>query len=100
MDTFLTEDIRKRMTATHMTWKKLDMCFKWQMIREYLSKRQVLEGDPRYAYMRGLLLGGNLTDVEYSRSEKRINLLNNASDMVCIELDCQANTDAEAEAEE
>jgi len=86
-DLFLSDEISKRLSAPSMTWKKLDMCFKWRMIRDFLLERDVCEDDARYSHLRNMIKQGMLMDVEYNRAEQKINKLNHPEDQVCAALD-------------
>lgn len=87
MDLHVLNEITSRLSAPSMTWKKLDMCFKWRMVRDYLADRSIHQGDTRYEHMRFLVQRGGLTGVEYARTEQRIKRLNQANDIVCVGLD-------------
>ena len=57
-----------------MTWRKLDACFKWRALQDYLRSLGVREGDPAYVRARELLRGGKLAAgvVEYDACAARI----------------------------
>jgi len=84
---YISDDITKRLASPNMTWRKLDLCFKWQMLQAYLSKRGIGEGDPRYEHVRGLLRSGVLLSVEYDSKCQRVSRVNNNDDATCSGID-------------
>lgn len=93
---YISEDITKRLASPNMTWRKLDLCFKWQMLQAYLAKRGIDESDARYDHVRGLLRGGLLVSVDYHAKNQCVMRMNKSDDPTCSAIDA---TDAEAAGE-
>jgi hypothetical protein len=87
LQTYISNGISKRLSSPQMTWKKLSLCFKWQMVRRYLSDRAVSDTDSKFAHVRDLLKEGVLVCVDYSNLRQRVMKLNHVDDPVCVELD-------------
>jgi hypothetical protein len=87
---YISDDITKRLSSPTMTWRKLDLCFKWQMLQAYMSKRGIDEpDDSRYEHVRGLLRGGSLSSVEYDAKRQCILRINKSDDSICAEVDAR-----------
>jgi hypothetical protein len=91
---YISEDITKRLAAPNMTWRKLDLCFKWQMLQTYLAKRGIDESDSRYEHVRGLLRSGLLASVDYDARSQCIMRMNKSDDPTCSEIDAVSLVDS------
>ena len=84
MNSFIDVEISKRIGAPNMTWRKLEVCFKWRALQEFLRARGVPEGSENHALVRRLLQAQELTDVEYDAATRAIVRINHAE---CAALD-------------
>lgn len=83
LDAFLADEIAHRIAAT-TSWRKLDACFKWQKIKEFLLSKGAMTDDPRAYHLKTLLMQGDLqTCVEYDSDQQRIIRLNLPTDDIC-----------------
>ena len=90
LDAYVTAEIARKIATS--TWRKLDVCFKWQKVREYVASAPCAvafddEDDPRLAHIKQLLVRGELTKcVEYDPESLCIVSLN-SPDEVCAMVD-------------
>lgn len=84
LDRFIDNEIRDRVGAPNMTWRKLDACFKWRALQEYMVARGVTAGGAAFAQVRGLLQERQLDAVEYDAGARKIKRINHAA---CAALD-------------
>jgi hypothetical protein len=61
--------------ASRVPWRRLEMCFKWLRVQEYLVLQGVQPGDVVHADVRTLLRDGRLGDVEYNAADARVTRL-------------------------
>jgi hypothetical protein len=87
LQTYITDEISRKLSGPKMTWKKLDMCFKWMLLRDYLSVRKIPDNDKRSNHVRDLLRGGFLQCVEYNNGECKVVRINKADDPSCVDID-------------
>jgi hypothetical protein len=89
LEHFIDDEIAHRVAAANMTWRKLEVCFKWQAIREYMRARGVdREATPDdFEAVRDLVRRGELTSVEYDPKARVVLRLNHDQDPVCARLD-------------
>jgi polyhydroxyalkanoate synthesis regulator phasin len=83
---FLESEIAMRMMTS--SWRKLDACFKWQKLKEFMLAKGAMTDDPKAYHVKELLSKGKLNQcVEYDQNEQRILRLNLDTDAVCEMLD-------------
>lgn len=58
--------------ASCVPWRRLELCFKWLRVQEYLSRMGVRPGDDVHADVRRLLQGGGLGGLEYDAASARV----------------------------
>jgi hypothetical protein len=76
LDRYIDDDISHRLDAPHMTWRRLDANVKWRLLRAYMARQGVVDGDDGYERVRKLLKGRQLMTVDYDvicREVTRIN---------------------------
>lgn len=82
LETFVTEEIAHRIAVS--PWRKLEVCFKWQKIKEFMLSKGATTDDPRAYHIKTLLTNGALNQcVEYDTTEQRIVRLNLDTDDIC-----------------
>jgi hypothetical protein len=82
LETFVVEEIAHRIAVS--PWRKLDVCFKWQKIKEFILSKGATTDDPRAYHIKTLLSNGSLNQcVEYDTTEQRILSLNLDTDDIC-----------------
>ena len=86
LDRFIDGEIRDRIGAPNMTWRKLEACFKWRALQEYMSARGITSTNAAFSQVRGLLQERQLDSVEYDASSQKIRKINHGAD-VCVALD-------------
>ena len=91
LDAYITAEIDRRLSSATMTWKKLDACFKWRMLRDYMSACGASSA-ANEAHVRGLLVKGELVGVQYDARVKRITRVNHDADSVCASMDCSSTS--------
>ena len=77
-ETFVVDEMRHRVGQSR--WSKLDVCFKWQKIREYLEGADVSDS-ARTAILvaiPGMLRAGTLGNVEYDSERRSVTRLNHS----------------------
>ena len=79
LDRFIDGEIDQRLGAPNMTWRKLETCFKWRALQEYLTQLGLPLDDPAFAQARELLRAHELTSVEYDAPSRAITRINHAS---------------------
>lgn len=84
LDRFIDNEIRDRVGAPNMTWRKLEACFKWRALQDYMVARGVTAGCAAFAQVRGLLKERQLDAVEYDAGARKIKRINHAA---CAALD-------------
>ena len=88
LDAFIAEEIAHRISVS--PWRKLEACFKWQKVKEFLLSKGATTDDPRAYHLKTLLMEGALNQcVEYDTAEQRIVRLNLPTDDVCEMLDTE-----------
>ena len=76
LDRFIDREIEVRM-AKHVSWSKLDTCFKWSRIQEYFKEHDVAADAPLFIEVRGLLRSNNkLHHVSYDPVCRKVVKLN------------------------
>jgi hypothetical protein len=82
LETFVAEEIAHRIAVS--PWRKLDVCFKWQKIKEFILSKGATMDDPRAYHIKTLLSNGSLNQcVDYDTTEQRILSLNLDTDDIC-----------------
>ena len=76
IERFIVAEISDRIGRVNMTWRKLELCFKWTRLKEYLLRRGLGEDSPHAELLRGLLKARALTSVEYDARSRAILRLN------------------------
>jgi hypothetical protein len=89
MKRMIDEDISD--CKTGMPWRKLDTCFKWTALQEYMLACGVTPGDEAYATVRRLLQARDMAGVEYD-SDRRVVLSINHAHEHCVQLDKLSST--------
>ena len=84
LERFIAGEISERMGRANMTWRKLELCFKWTKLKEFLMRRGLAEDSPQGSLVRGLLRARQLTGVEYDARGKAVVRLNHGE---CQEID-------------
>lgn len=74
LHSFIDREIEERM-AKVVSWKKLDLCFKWIRIREYLQTTGVKEDDPCIRDLRELVESNKLPHIEYDTEQQKVTRL-------------------------
>lgn len=88
LDSFIENDIMQKISAS--PWRKLDTCFKWMKLKEYMLSKGALVDDPRVIHVKTLLSDGVLKScVEYDTANLRILKLNLTTDEICNDFDEQ-----------
>lgn len=87
LERFIDGEIRDRIGAPNMTWRKLEACFKWRALQDYMAARGVASDSATFSRVRDLLRAQQLTAVEYDARSHAIRRINHANDDTCIALD-------------
>lgn len=84
LDQYIDCEIASRLSASGMTWRKLDACFKWRALKAYLATLNIAEGSDAYEQARSLLkLSDFASAVEYdARSQKIVRVNHELFSMV------------------
>lgn len=78
IDTLIDNEIRthyKKNTA----WSKLDLCFKWSLIRAYMIDSGVAEHDALIDEVKEMLISNRLPNVEYDKFTHKVVKLNHGT---------------------
>lgn len=86
LDRFIDGDIARRMDAPNMSWRRLDTCVKWRLLKEYLVRLgfQDDEGEEAFARVRTLLQNKELVAVSYDANDRAVTSINHPG---CAEID-------------
>ena len=76
LDAFLEREISERISRANITWRKLELCFKWAKLREYLGRRGISADSDAAGMVRSLLRDKQLMNVEYDARGQVITRLN------------------------
>ena len=87
LERFIDGEIRDRISAPTMTWRKLEACFKWRALQDYMAARGVASDSATFARIRDLLRSQQLTAVEYDAKSQAIRRINHETDVTCVALD-------------
>jgi hypothetical protein len=77
LDAFIESEIETRMGRS-VSWSKLEPCFKWVRVKQYLAAAGVTENDPRVPVVREMLRANKLTQVEYDAHRRKVVRLGHA----------------------
>jgi hypothetical protein len=61
LDRFIEGEIRDRVRAPNMTWRKLEACFKWRALQDYMAARGIASGSSDFqqvTFSPGAYVGG------------------------------------------
>jgi hypothetical protein len=67
LELYIQADIRQRMTRH--SWKQMDMCFKWRLVKEYLTGVDRISDDDVVSQLRSMLKNNELGNVIYDGSK-------------------------------
>ena len=87
LERFIDGEIRDRISAPTMTWRKLEACFKWRALQDYMAARGVASDSATFVRIRDLLRSQQLTAVEYDAKSQAIRRINHETDVTCAALD-------------
>jgi hypothetical protein len=92
LDEFLADEIAHRIAVS--PWRKLEACFKWQKVKEFLLSKGATTDDPRAYHIKTLLMQGALhACVEYDTANQRIVRFNLPTDDICELMDSEPLVD-------
>lgn len=76
LDTFIQHEIGQHLSKP-LSWRRLESCFKWRRIADYLWEEHGLAEDSAHALeVCALLRKGRLNNVEYDSSARRVLRIN------------------------
>ena len=76
LEAFLEREIAERISRVNITWRKLELCFKWAKLRDYLGRRGIGADSDAAGMVRSLLRDKQLMNVEYDARGQVITRLN------------------------
>lgn len=76
LEAFLEQEIAERISRSNMTWRKLELCFKWAKLRDYLGRRGLGTDSDAAQMVRSLLRDKQLLDVDYDARGQVVTKLN------------------------
>jgi hypothetical protein len=71
LDEYIDREIEARLSKA-VSWKKLEPCFKWIRVKEYLQAAGINDDDPRIRHVRELLRSNKLGQVEYDACQRKV----------------------------
>jgi len=90
LDRFIDGDIAQRLDAPNMTWRRLDACVKWRLLKDYLTRLGISEEGEQFLKVRMLLRDRKLTSVEYDTGCREVMKINHEDCMSIDEMFPQA----------
>lgn len=92
VDPEIDQEISARL-ASFTSWRRMDMCFKWRRVVEFLRTKGVQDDEAYVRHLKDMIRRNELPKVQYDAVRGVILSLNHPEDEQCVTIDALPQLD-------